>query len=112
MAIQDYRGSNNQKYYTHDFNTRTNKKDMTPPKPSRLFNPIIRRNMSKKAIVTENLLEMRMHTDFNRVDANITELLTNHRRRNFNIDEEINDNESFKDYGARTKETSYSNLNT
>ena len=74
--------------------------------------PIMSRNLSKKAIETDNLTELRLNTDFDRMDANITELLTNHKRRNFNIDEEINDNESFKDYGARTKETSYSNLNT
>jgi hypothetical protein len=54
---------------------------------------------------------MRLNTDFQRMDANITELLTNHRRWNFNIDEEIDDNESM-DYGARTKETSYNDLHT
>jgi hypothetical protein len=38
------------------------------------------RTLSKKALETENLSEMRLNTDFQRMDANITELLTNHRR--------------------------------
>lgn len=63
--------------------------------------------ISKKALETETLTELRLNTDFSRMDANITELLTNHKRRNFNINEEINDNESFNENGLRTKETSY-----
>ena len=66
MAIKEYRGQNNQKYYTHDYNTRTNKKDFdsSPFRAPKIYKPIMGRNLSKKAIETENLSEMRLNTDF------------------------------------------------